>query len=132
MLDNTASKITLQNLMILQLDGDLAEIFCGGITKEQGKLRITYEVHDENFAYFDIVAMGANSLTIPINSKTYGGNPTVKGESGFIDWEPWKEAKLIPYYYLIRLAAWDRTIVNNMSFGHGSHRVSRFHAVEIQ
>ena len=80
----------------------------------------------------DIVAMGANSLTMPIYSKTYGGNPTVKGESGFIDWEPWKEAKLIPCCYLIRLAAWDRTIVNNMSFGHGSHRVSRFQAVEIQ
>lgn len=132
MIDNTRPTIDLQNLMILQPDGDLEEIFCEGITKEQGKLRITYDVDDENFAYFDIVAMGANSLTIPIYSKSYGGNPAVKGETGFIDWEPWKETKLIPCCYIIRLAAWDRTIVNNMSFGHGSHRVARFQAVEIQ
>ena len=60
------------------------------------------------------------------------GNPSVRGETGYIDWVPWKEAKLVPCCYLIRIAAWDRTIVNNMSFGHGSHRVSRFQAVEIQ
>lgn len=131
MLDNTAPTIDLQNLMILQPDDDLEEIFCGGIKEGQGKLRITYDVHDENFAYFDIVAMGANNLTIPIYSKSYGGNPAVKGETGYIDWEPWKEPKLVPCCYLIRLAAWDRTIVNNMSFGHGSRRVSRFQAVEI-
>ncbi|MGD2200264.1 MAG: hypothetical protein PVJ38_01365 [Candidatus Bathyarchaeota archaeon] len=76
--------------------------------------------------------MGANSLTIPIYSRSYGGNPSDTGETGYVDWEPWTEAKFIPCCYLIRLSAWDRTIDNNRSSGHGSHRVTRFQAVEIQ
>ena len=131
MLDNTLPKVTLTNLMILKPDGDLEEIFCKGIEEGQGKLRISYEVFDENFAYFSIVAEGQSSTTIPIYSKTYGGNTSVKGETGYIDWEPWKETNFVPCCYLIRLTAWDRTIHDNRSFAHGSHRVSRFQAVEI-
>ena len=57
MLDNTVPKITFQNLMILQHNEDLNEIFCGGITKEQEKLRTTYEVHDER-AWTHLTGLG--------------------------------------------------------------------------
>ena len=131
MLDNTYPKVDLKNLMILSPDNDLEEIVCKGIKKGQGKIRITYDVQDTNFAYLSIVAEGQSSTTLQIYSKSYAGNPAMTGETGYIDWEPWTDSNFKPCCYLIRLTVWARSIINNMSFTHGNHRVSRFQAVEI-
>ena len=126
-------------ISIKKPDGTEQPLKCGGIKKGEGTLLIRFLAWDDNFRQLTLSARGGCGLNIPIMDETtgsqvsrcYGGNTADKGEptQRVVEWDPWKDPKIIPCCYNVVLEIWDRAIVNN--FFSGGHRNSDWEAVQI-
>jgi len=137
--DNDRPTIPQLDLFIKKPDGTEEPVKCGGIKKGGGKLLVKFRASDENFRQLTLTARGGCGLNIPIIDETtgtqvsrcYGGNIADKGEPALrvVEWDPWKDPKIIPCCYNVVLEIWDRAIVNN--FYAGGHKDADWEAVQI-
>jgi hypothetical protein len=143
--DNTPPPTPVIQLQLKKPNGDLVDLKCGKVKKGDGLIRITIQASDPHFSRCDVAAHGNTSLSVPIVavpdppgvgaavplSKTYNHNVADTGypTPTSFSWDPWSDPNIVECCYVVRIAIWDRAVLNNSwSGGHGKEG---WEAIEI-
>jgi hypothetical protein len=136
--DNTFPITPAIALELQKDDGSRTPLKCGKVKKGEGLIVVTVQAWDANFSRLTVDAEGNSSLSLPIVdtsgvalSKTYAGNVADEGypvPTEFV-WDPWSDPRIVPCCYVVRIAIWDRAVLNNSwAGGHGN---AGWEAIEI-